>query len=75
MDLNNAIQIAEAGKSVRDDATMTPGWSVRYIKAEKLLYYFNPKGERAHKVRFSDAHRASYQWRTITEKENEDDAL
>lgn len=65
MDLNSAIYAAEAGDYVRDDASMTPDWTMRYIKAEKLLWYFNPKGERAHRVKFSDAQRASFQWRIV----------
>lgn len=65
MDLNSAIHTAECGGHVRDDATMYAGWSMRYVKEEKLLYYFNPQGERAHKVKFSDAQRASSQWRTV----------
>jgi hypothetical protein len=64
MDLNSATHTAQCGGFIRDDATMSPGWSIRYIKEEKLLYYFNPKGEQAHKVTFSDAQRASFQWRT-----------
>jgi hypothetical protein len=64
MDLNSAIHTAECGGHIRDDVTMAAGWSIRFDKGEKLLYYFNPKGEKAHKVRFSDAHRASFQWRT-----------
>jgi len=64
MDLNDAVHTAQCGGFVRDDATMAPGWSVRWDKDEKLLYYFNPKGERAHRIRFSDQMRASYQWRT-----------
>ena len=64
MDLNSAIYTAESGGHVRDEATMSPDWTIRYVAEEKLLYYFNPKGERAHKVHFSDMQRASYQWRT-----------
>jgi len=65
MDLNAAIKAAESGVAVRDDATMTVGWTMRYVKEDKLLYYFNPKGERAHRVAFHDAQRASYQWKII----------
>jgi hypothetical protein len=64
MDLNDAIQTAESGGHVRDDATMSPDWTVRYVVEKKLLYYFTPKGEQAHRVYFSDAQRASCQWRT-----------
>lgn len=67
MDLNAAIIAAEAGALVRDDASMTVGWTMRYIKTDKLLYYFNPKGERAHRVSFQDAQRASYQWKIVDE--------
>ncbi len=64
MDLNSAIEIAERrGEFIRDDATMRAGWTIRYIADEKLLYFFDPKNEKAHKVRFNDAHRASFQWR------------
>jgi hypothetical protein len=65
MDLNSAMHTAECGGHVRDDATMRADWTVRYIAKEKLFYYFNPQGERAHKVRFSEAQRASIQWRTV----------
>lgn len=65
MDLNSAVDAAEAGATVRDDATMTADWTIRYIPKEKLLFYFNPKGEQAHKVRFSDAQRASFSWRVV----------
>lgn len=68
MDLNAAIAAAEAGAVVRDDASMTPGWTVRYVKEAKLLLYFDPKGERAHRVKFNDAQRASYQWRIVDPK-------
>lgn len=68
MDLNAAIKTAEAGVTVRDDATMATDWTVRYIKEERLLYYFDPKGEKRHKVKFSDAMRASYQWRIVDEQ-------
>ena len=64
MDLNSAIQTAENGGHVRDDATMRPGWTMRYDKLQKLLYYFDPEGSRRHKVLFSDAQRSSPQWRT-----------
>lgn len=65
MDLNSAIHTAQCGGHVRDDATMIAEWTVRYDADEKLLYYFNPRGEKAHRVRFSDAQRASFQWRTV----------
>lgn len=68
MDLNSAEQAARSGACVRDDATMASDWTVRFVKEENLLYYFNPQGEKAHKVRFSDAMRASYQWRTAERK-------
>jgi len=72
MDLNGAVQAAQSGEHIRDDATMKPDWTVRFVAEEKLLYYFNPRGERAHMVRLSDAHRASFQWRTVPRKGNED---
>ncbi len=65
MDLNSAITVAESGTPVRDDASMTLDWTVRYVKEEQLLYYFDPKGEKRHKIKFSDAQRASYQWRIV----------
>ena len=64
MDLNSAIHTAAHGAFVRDDTTMSPGWSIRYVMETRLLYYFNSKGEQGHKVRFSDAQRSSSQWRT-----------
>jgi hypothetical protein len=64
MDLNSAIHTAECGGNIRDDSLMAEGWSIRFVKEDKLLYYFNPEGEKAHKVRFYDVHRASFQWRT-----------
>lgn len=67
MDLNAAIQTAEAGVAVRDDATMTADWVVRYDTKEKLLYYFDPSGAKKHRVKFSDAQRASYRWRIVDE--------
>jgi hypothetical protein len=71
MDLNDAIHTAQCGGFVRDDATMRTGWSVRYVKEEKLLFYFDPKGERAHRVQFSDAQRASFQWKIVPQHEKE----
>lgn len=53
--------------AVRDDANMAVDWTVRWHKPESLLYYFNPKGERKHKIKFSDAMRASFQWRVFTD--------
>jgi hypothetical protein len=67
MDLNSAIHEAQVrGARVRDDATMRPGWIIRWDPADQLLYYFRPNGEKAHKVVFSDAMRASPQWRLET---------
>lgn len=65
MDLNSAMHTAQCGGHVRDDTTMREGWTVRWVKEEKLLYYFDPKGERAHLVKFSDAQRTSFQWKTV----------
>jgi hypothetical protein len=65
MDLNSAIHTAQCGGHVRDDANMVAGWTVRWDAKEKLLYYFDPKGEKRHKIIFSDAMRASFQWRTM----------
>jgi len=65
MDLNNAIQTAESvGAHIRDDATMRTGWTLRWVAEKKLFFYFDPKGEQAYRVQFSDAQRASSQWRT-----------
>jgi hypothetical protein len=65
MDLNAAIHAAECGGHVRDDSTMIADWTMRYVKEEKLLYYFNPQGEKRHKVQFSNKMRTSFQWRTV----------
>ena len=67
MDLNQATEIAKSGVPVRADGLMREGWTVRWHAAEKLLYYFDPYGERKHKIMFTDAHRASYQWRPVTD--------
>ena len=64
MDLNAAIHTAEHGGFVRDDMAMAPGWSVRYVAEEKLLYLFRPTGERYRKLLISNDMRASFQWRT-----------
>jgi len=37
MDLNSATHTCQCGGFVRDDATMSPGWSMRWVAAEKLL--------------------------------------
>ena len=68
VDLNSAIHSAECGAHIRDDITMATDWTIRYVVSEKCLYFFRPSGERAHKVRFTDAHRASYAWRTAIGK-------
>jgi hypothetical protein len=65
MDLNEATLSAKCGSIVRDDATMKPGWTVRFVAEEKLLFYFNPKGDKANKILFTDAMRASYRWRVV----------
>jgi hypothetical protein len=44
---------------------MKPGWTVRFVAEEKLLFYFNPKGDKANKILFTDAMRASYRWRVV----------
>lgn len=66
MDLNQAISVAQSGGFVRDDANMRVGWTVRWSPDDKLLYYFKPTGEKAHKIIFSDPMRASFQWRTVS---------
>ena len=65
MDLNSAMHAAQSGGRVRDDATMAPDWTVRFVSSEGLFYYFDPEGKRAHKIKFSDAQRASFQWRVV----------
>jgi len=64
VDLNDAIHTAECGGFIRNDDTMRPGWSIRWDAKDKLLYFFDPQGERKHRVQFSDTHRMSFQWRT-----------
>jgi hypothetical protein len=66
MDLNSAMEVAQSGASVVEPSLMREGWTVRWDAKEKLFYYFNPLGERAHKIMFNDAHRASYQWSIVT---------
>lgn len=68
MDLNDALAIAKLGHLVRDDASMKPEWAVAW-RAGRFVY-LNPKGEEAHNTRFSDAMKASFQWRLI-EKEKD----
>lgn len=78
MDLNSALHTARCGGYVRDDATMAPDWKVCFLPHDTPLnhklaraeqsgcyIYVDPKGEQAHAVRFSDAMKASYQWRTV----------
>lgn len=65
MDLNQAFAVAKTGVAIRDDATMASEWTVRWHEKEKLLYYHDPKGVKRHKIKFSDAQRASFQWRTF----------
>lgn len=65
MDLNSAIHTAQCGGHLRDDLTMTPDWTVRWVADEKLLYYFDPAGNKRHKITFSNAQRASFQWKTV----------
>ncbi len=65
MDLNEAIKSAEAGAKIRDDGLMKPDWTVRFVKELGALFYFTPKGEQAHKIIFTDQHRASFQWRIV----------
>lgn len=78
MDLNAAMFVARSGYKVRDDATMKPDWAMTFVPTnakqmtkpdvdsrEGLFFYVNPQGEQAHKIMFTDAMRASFQWRTI----------
>ncbi len=65
MDLSDAMHSAQCGGHVREDTLMKEGWTVRWDAAEKLFYYFDPKGEKRHKIIFTDAHRASWQWKTV----------
>lgn len=77
MDLNDAMHTARCGGFVRDDANMKADWKVGFVpkdvkqakrpplEREGLFYYFNPLGEQAHKIIFTDAMRSSFQWRTL----------
>jgi len=67
MDLNQATECAKAGMAVRADGLMRDDWTVRWYAPERLLYYFDPKGVRKHKIVFSDQHRASFQWRVVAD--------
>lgn len=66
MDLNSAMDVARQGTRITEPALMREGWTVRWDVETKLFYYFNPRGERAHKIIFTDEHRASYQWRAVS---------
>lgn len=66
MDLNSAVEAAKSGALVRDDATMREGWTVRWVPEQKLLYYFDPKGDKRHRIIFTDQHRSSFQWKIIS---------
>lgn len=79
MDLNDALQLCRRGSYVRDDATMAKDWKVHFVPASDKrnmalqpndrvgeFYYINPKTGPAHQVRFSDAMKASFQWRVVT---------
>jgi hypothetical protein len=65
MDLNDAMLVAKAGRHVRDEANMRPEWTMRWDADAKLFYYFDPRGQRAHVIKFTDAMRASFQWRAV----------
>lgn len=83
MDLNDALLVCRNGALVRDDGgTMKAGWKVKFVADPKpsnmakpahmregAFTYVNPKGEHAHLIAFRDAHRASWQWRTVSPDE------
>ena len=62
MDLNSAIEAAKHGAKIHEPTLMREGWTVQFNKDDGLLYYHRPTGERAHRIRFLDQHRASFQW-------------
>lgn len=78
MDLNDALHSCRCGGHIRDDANMTPEWTI-YFRSDATtencnraphertgeFFYINPKTGPAHRVRFSDAMKASCQWRTV----------
>lgn len=77
-DLNAALHSCRCGGYVRDDANMAPEWKIQFVpedtkEARRLprhkragkFQYINPQGEPAHDVRFSDAMKASWQWRVV----------
>jgi hypothetical protein len=70
MDLNEALQSCRRGSLIRDEGgTMKPGWRIKFVKhfgKEGKFVYINPKGEDAHRIIFNDAHRASWQWHTVS---------
>jgi hypothetical protein len=78
MDLNDALHTCRCGGCIRDDANMAADWKIEFVADKSpennkrpphqrlgFFRYINPKGEPAHAVKFSDAHKASYQWRTV----------
>lgn len=83
MDLSGALYACRCGNLIRDDGgTMKPGWKIKFVAddapanlkkpphlQEGRFIYVNPKNENAHRIVFHDAHRASWQWRTINPDE------
>ncbi len=78
MDLNEAMATARNGGKVRDELNMRAEWAMMFFadagdgnmskdpqERTGLFYYVNPKGEKAHVIKFTDAHRASAAWRTL----------
>lgn len=76
MDLNEAMSTACNGGKVRDDLNMREGWSMMFFaddgQADRKphdrtgkFYYVDPLGNRAHLIKFTDAHRASVAWKTM----------
>jgi hypothetical protein len=78
MDLNDALHSCRCGAFIRDEGgTMKPGWKLKFVPGNTTMsrpkhlqdgkfVYINPKGEEAHTLVFNDAHRASWQWRTVS---------
>jgi hypothetical protein len=78
VDLNEAMAAARNGGKVRDELNMRPDWAMMFFadandhnmslgpqERKGLFYYLNPKGEKAHVIMFTDAHRSSAAWRTV----------
>jgi len=79
MKFEDAIHACKCGGYIRDESgTMQPGWKIMFIpgqrpggtvprnpaKREGDFFTINPVTGSSYMVRFTDAHRASDQWRT-----------